>query len=220
MTAGPAASRIDELVEALASDVRPVAPLASPGRRAAATLAAFALAGGLATALSDTDALLARYADRRGWLALELTAMLLTGLFAVTAAFFAAVPGRGRAWLAAPLAPFAGWLLLAGAGCYADGIDGVRSGAAGNSLHCFLFVTVTGAAVAVTLTWRLARARPIDALRVALLAGLGSAALSTFLLAFYHPFAVTAVDLAVHVFTIVLVTAVVALLRRPMLRPA
>lgn len=211
---------VDSLVEALAADAQPVVPLASPGKRAAATLAAFGVVGGLAIALSDTDALLARHAGREGRLVLELSTILLTGLLAVTAAFFAAVPGRGRAWLVAAIVSLAAWLLFGAAGCYAGLVDGVPGRLAGESLHCFFFIVATGAAIAVPLAWRLSCARPIDGLHVALLAGLGSAALSAFLLAFFHPFAVSVLDLAVHFVAIGLVVAAMALLRRPALRPA
>lgn len=208
---------VDRLIETLSAEIRPVTPLAPPWRRAAATLAAFAVAGGVAIATSDPGVLLARHAGRELQLALELSAILLTGLLAVTAAFFAAVPGRSRLWLAAPLPPLLVWLLLSGAGCFAASADDPASH---GSLRCFVFITATSAGLAVPLIWRLSLAAPLHALRVALLAGLGSAALSAFLLAFFHPFDVTFLDLAVHLAAILLVTGTLALLRGPTLRPA
>jgi hypothetical protein len=74
--------------------------------------------------------------------------------------------------------------------------------------------------VGVPLTWLLARARPLDPLPVALLGGLGTAALAAFLLQFYHPFAVTFVDLAIHLFAVLMVVAVAGLLNRRALKPA
>jgi hypothetical protein len=70
------------------------------------------------------------------------------------------------------------------------------------------------------LLWRLSRASPIEPLPVALLGGLGAAALAAFLLQFFHPFAVTFIDLAVHLVSIGLVVGVAALLRRRTLSPA
>lgn len=216
----------DRLVKTLADDVTPVTPLASPGRRAAATLAVVALVGVAGIGLSNTGALLARHAGREGRLATELAAILATGVLAVVAAFYASVPGRGRKWIAAPVLPLAAWLLLSGAGCYADVLTGVGAevgagtGNAAHSLHCFVFISAASAGIAIPLAWTLARARPVEALRTALLAGLGSAALAAFLLAFYHPFAVTFFDLAVHLVTMLLVTGVVALFRGPAFRPA
>ena len=69
------------------------------------------------------------------------------------------------------------------------------------------------------MTWLLARAAPIEAGRVALLAGLGMAALATFLLHFFHPFEVTAGDVAVHLGAVALVTGVMGALRRRALKP-
>lgn len=217
MTASP----VNHLIEKLSADARPVAPLASPWRRAATTLVVFAAAGGVAIAASDTGALLARHAGRERQLASEMAAILLTGLLAVIGAFFVAVPGRSRWWFAAPLPSFLAWLLLSGAGCYAGLLSGDRSASdGGDSLHCLLFITGTSAALAIPLIWRLSLATPVEALRVALLAGLGSAALSAFLLAFFHPFDVTFLDLAVHLAAILLVTGTLTLLRRRALRPA
>jgi uncharacterized membrane protein len=60
----------------------------------------------------------------------------------------------------------------------------------------------------------LSRAAPIDPLPVALLGGLGVAAIAAFLLQFFHPFAVTFVDLGIHLIAILLVVAVTGLLQR------
>lgn len=210
-------SPVDGIIDTLAADVRPVKPLPSPGRRALTTLGLFALAAAVAVALSDIGALLARYAGRELQLAAEMAAILATGLVAVTGAFFVAIPGRSRLWLAAPMPFLLGWLMLSGAGCYRAGSFRWELG---DSVHCLLFVTGTSVVLAVPLVWRLSRATPIDALQVALLGGLGVAALSAFLLFFYHPFDVTIVDLAVHLAAILLVAAAMALLRRRTLSPA
>lgn len=217
MNAEAAPPRIEKIIDTLAADVRPVTPLRSPWRRALATLGLFTLAAAVVVALSDVDSLLARYTGRELQLVAEMAAILATGLVAITGAFHVAIPGRSRFWLAAPLPFLIGWLLLSGVGC-------LRSGPArwelGSSLHCLAFITGTSAALAVPLVWRLSRASPIHALQVALLGGLGVAALSAFLLFFYHPFEVTVVDLGMHLAAILLVTCVMGLLRRRTLSPA
>jgi ABC-type thiamin/hydroxymethylpyrimidine transport system permease subunit len=71
-----------------------------------------------------------------------------------------------------------------------------------------------------TLVWLLSRARPIDPLPVAMLGGLGTAAIAAFILQFFHPFAVTFVDLAIHLVAIAAVVGVTALLNRRTLSPA
>lgn len=215
-------ARMDAVIDALTADVRAVKPMPSPGRRAAITLAAMALVGaGAVYLLSDPRMLLTVHAGRKGMLALEMAAMLATGVLAVTAAFFASVPGRSRLWLAAPAPFFVAWLLLSGAGCYSEFIHGVSwQWAMGRSMHCLVFIIGVSAVLAPPLLWLLSRAAPIDPLPVALLGGLGLAACSAFLLRFFHPLAVTFVDLTVHVVAVVLVVLVAGKLNRRVLAVA
>lgn len=215
-------SSTDRLIAALAAEAKPVRPLAPPLRRALATLAALVLAGALLVLWQGNVAgLAARYAGREALMVGEMAAMLATALLAVTGAFFLAVPGRSRRWLLAPLPAFAAWLALSGLGCWQDVL---RMGAAGWRLghggDCLLFILAAGAAVGAPLFRQLSRARPIEPLPVALLGGLGAAALSAFLLQFFHPFGLTAIDLAVHVAAVLAVVALSALGRRRMLAPA
>jgi hypothetical protein len=213
---------VDELIDRLAADAKPVRPLASPLKRALKTLALLALGGGIAVlARGDAERLLARYAGREGIMALELAAMLATGVLAVTAAFFVSVPGRSRRWLLAPIPPFLLWLFLSGLGCYGDWVRNGPTGLEiGHSLDCLLFILATSIFLAPLLIWRLSRAAPIDPLPVALLGGLGIAALAAFLLNFFHETDVTVIDLAVHLVAILLVVAATGLLNRRTLAPA
>jgi hypothetical protein len=212
----------NDLIEALAADAHPVRPLAAPLKRAAATLGAIFLLGGLALyLLGDVRQLLDRYSGREEMLAVEMGAILATGVLAVVGAFFLSIPGRSRRWLLAPLPPFAAWLLLSGAGCYKDFVSGTASALeVGHSMDCLAFIVAAGIALGAPLLWRLSRASPIDPIPVALLGGLGSAALAAFLLQFFHPFAVTFVDLAVHLAAIGLIVGAAALINRRALSPA
>lgn len=215
-------TRVDDLIERLTADAHPVRPLNPPATRALGWLAAVAVLGGLAIYFfSDPQQLLSRYAGREGLMALEMAAMLATGVLAVIGAFFAAVPGRSQRWLLAPVAPFVVWLILSGAGCYRDL---ARTGPAGleigYSMDCLIFILIASPILGAPLFWLLARARPIAPLPVAVLGGLGIAALAAFLLQFFHPFAVTFVDLAVHLVAIAFVVAATALLNRRALSPA
>ena len=212
----------EQVIDALAADARAVQPLPAPQRRAMAALALIALTGVLAIFfLSDVPQLLARHAGREGAMALEMAAMLSTGVLAITGAFFVSVPGRSKGWLLAPLPPFLLWLLLSGAGCYAELVRSGPSGwAIGHSIDCLLFIVGTSLALGVPLIWRLSRATPIEPLPVAYLGGLGTAALAAFLLQFFHPFAVTFIDLAVHLVSVLLVVGAATLLNRRTLSPA
>ena len=215
-------SRADSLIDRLTAQVRPVRPLRAPALRAAMALAAIVVAAAFAVAvLGDAAELRDRYAGREALLALEMAAMLATAVVAIFAAFFVSIPGRSKCWIAAPIPFFAVWLLVSGLGCYGDFVR--RGGVGwelGESLHCLLFILVTSAALAPLLVWRLARAKPIDPLPVALLSGLGVAASSAFVLQFFHPFTVTFIDRAVHLAAILVVVGTVGLFNRRTLAPA
>ena len=215
-------ARADALIDALAADARPVAPMVSPGRRAGTTLAAMALAGAIAVfLLADPRRLLAIHAGREAMLMAEMAAMGATGVLAVAAAFFASIPGRSRRWLAAPMPFLALWLLQSGIGGWHGFAHGAsESPAVGESMNCFLFIGGVSAALAPPLLWRLARATPVDPVPVALLGGLGIAASAAFLLQFFHPFAITPIDLAVHAAAVAAVVAAVGLLNRRALAAA
>jgi len=212
----------DALVAALAREARPVKPLAPPLRRALATLAALGAGGALLVLLAgDADGLLARYAGRETLMMLEMGAMALTALLAVVGAFFLAVPGSSRRWLLAPVPSFIAWLGLSGLGCYRDLARlGPGDWAWGHGGDCLAFILGASLAVGAPLLWRLSRARPIDPLPVAMLGGLGAAALSALLLQFFHPFALTLIDLGVHLAAILIVILLAALSRRRTLSPA
>jgi len=209
-------SRTETLIDQLADGVRPVRPLRAPALRALIAVSAIALVAGLAIAmLGDVEDLRQRYAGREALLALEMAAMLATAALAIVAAFFVSIPGRSTRWRAVPIPSFALWLLLSGLGCYGDFVR--RGGVGwelGESMHCLLFILATSAMLAPLLIWRLARAKPIDPLSVALLGGLGVAATSVLVLLFFHPFAVTFIDLAVHLVAILIVVGTVGLLDR------
>jgi hypothetical protein len=147
--------------------------------------------------------------------------MLATGALSVTGAFVAAIPGRSRRWLLAPLPPLAAWLLLSGLGCYRELARSGPSGwEIGHSGQCLAFIVAASLPVGAMMLWRLSRARPIDPMPVAVLGGLGTAAIAAFLLLFFHDTAVTFIDLAMHLAAILLVVGAAALLRRRTLSPA
>jgi hypothetical protein len=212
----------EHLIAALASDAAPVKPLAPPLKRALATLAGIALVGGIGVYfIADLSQLLRRYSGREHMMVLEMLAMLMTGALAVTGAFFVSVPGRSRMWLLFPLPSFLAWIGLSGMGCYAEVI---RSGPAGweigHSVQCLIFIVAFSVLLGVPLAWRLSRARPLHSLPVAILGGLGVAALSAFLLQFFHRSASTFVDLGVHLVAIALVVLTTGLFNRRALSPA
>ena len=212
----------DSLIAALAAEARAVRPLASPVARAAGTLGLLALAGLAAVLLLPTvDPLALRGPGAELLAGAEQAAVLLTGILAVIAAFHLAIPGRSRRWLLAPLPAFVLWLGLSGLGCWRDLVRNGPSGfEAGHSMDCLGFILLSSLLIGPLVAWRLSRAAPIDPVPVAAMGGLGIAALSAFLLQFFHPFAVTFIDLAFHLAAVAIVTTIAVLLRRPILRAA
>ncbi|HEY5722649.1 MAG TPA: NrsF family protein [Allosphingosinicella sp.] len=210
---------MDRLIERLAADSRPVRVLAPPLRRAVLLLAfmgAVALAAILT--MGDMDTLRTQHAGREEMMYIETAAMLATAALAVTGAFFLSIPGRSRMWLAAPLPAALLWIALSGMGCWRDLVrHGSDGWSLGHSSDCLLFILGVSAALGIPLFWRLSRAAPIDPLRVAILAGLGTAALAAFILQFFHPLPVTFLDLGVHVAAILIVIGAASLLRGRML---
>ncbi|MDP8914263.1 MAG: DUF1109 domain-containing protein [Pseudomonadota bacterium] len=214
--------RTDDLINTLAADARPVRPLASPLKRAAPILGLLALGAGLAISfLGDWSQLRGRYAGREDMLVLESAAMAATAVLAIIGAFFVSIPGSSRWWRLAPIPPFLLWLVLSGAGCYSDLVRSGPSGwNIGPSIDCLIFILAVSLVMGAPLIWRLSQALPIDPVPVALLGGLGTAAAAAFMLQFFHPFAVTFLDLAVHVTAIGLVVGATALINRRALSPA
>lgn len=214
--------RTEALVAALAGQARPVSPLAPPMRRAALTLLPIGATGAILILIAgDARGMMARYSGREVLMAVEMTAMTATALLAVLGAFALSVPGASRRWLLAPLPPFLVWIGASGAGCYADfprlGFGRLPPGGAPD---CLLFLLAASLPIGGLMLWRLSRARPIEPLPVALLGGLGAAALAALLLQFFHPFGLTLIDLGVHFAAVVLIVALAALSRRRMLAPA
>lgn len=211
----------ERLIADLAASARPVRRLRPPLVRAAlflATVAAVAVPAVLI--FSDLGAVTARWRDPM--VALEVAGALLAGVAGIVAAFHLALPDRGRAWAFLPAPFLAAWIGASGAGCYAAW---VRTGDAGLELGegaiCFGFLVGIGLPLGAALLWMLQRARPLSPLPVAVTGGLAAAALAALLLQFFHPFAVTIVDLAMHALAVaIIVTASSAAMRLNPPRPA
>lgn len=193
----------DTLIGELAADARPVRRLAPPGLRAAVWLmVVLGLAAVITARFGDVAGTLARtdrLAER-----LAFFGALLTGLTGVTAASHLAVPDRSRRWALAPLPPLALWLGASGLGCI-----GLAARPDGDSATCLKFILASGAILGALLFWRLRRAAPLQPRLVGAIGALGIAGLSATVLQFFHPFAITWLDLGVHLvgFTLLLIAA-------------
>jgi hypothetical protein len=198
----------EDLIAALAADLKPVRRLKPPMARAGLwLLATAAVAGAAVLLLSDLQGFMARAADPR--LRIELGATLATGVLAVIAAFHLALPDRSRAWALLPLPTLLLWLGASGVGCYRAWLEvGPMGTEPGRSWDCLLFLLAASLPMGAVLLWGLAKAKPLEPVSTAALGGLGVAALSAFLLQFFHPFDITALDFGVHLATVALIVAV------------
>jgi len=209
--------RTEQLIEQLASELRPVRVLPAPAWRALLWLAIMAAAAGtLVLLFAHLDAVLPRLRTPR--VAVESVATALTAVTAVIAAFELSIPDRSPRWAWLPLPFLALWLGASGLGCLRNGWSlHTAQGLAGESPHCFLFITAASVPLALALFAMLRRARPIDPLPVAMLGALGVAASAAFVLQFFHPFDVTVIDLALHLAAIALVVSIGTTWRRALL---
>lgn len=204
----------DRLIERLTAAAEPVRRLRPPFLRASLWLLGVAAAGALAILLfSNLPGDAARMRDPK--LMIELAGTLLTGVLAVIAAFHLSLPDRSPLWALAPLPPLALWIAASGYECYrhwiAFGPDGWKIG---ESANCFRFILGVSVPLGLSLFFALRRASPLAPIRVAVVGGLGAAALAAFLLQFFHPFDVTFMDLGVHALAVVVVVAVASLAGR------
>jgi hypothetical protein len=204
----------DRVIERLVKSAGPVRRLRPPGIRAALWLLAVAALGALAIFLFSDRSLFARRANDPK-LDLELAGTLLTGVVAVVAAFYLSLPDRSPLWALLPLPPLALWIVSSGYSCYQHWIRfGPDGWEIGESAQCFRFILAVGVPLGISLLVLLRRSRPLSPTRVAVVAGLGVAALAAFLLQFFHPFDVTFMDLSVHLVAIGIVVTISTLVGR------
>lgn len=195
----------DDLVAALAADLKPVRRLRPPMLRAAMALAVVLAVVATAVLLfADPAAVAARAAHPR--FAVEFAAILLTGVAGVVAAFHLSLPDRSRLWALLPAPPALVWLAASGMGCWRSWVVQGASGLGwGASAHCFVFILATSLPIGGFLLWLLSRARPLQPGLTGAAGGLGAAALCAFVLQFFHPDQMTAVDLGYHLAAVALV---------------
>jgi hypothetical protein len=188
----------DQLIERLVASAEPVRRLRPPLLRATLWLLAIAAAAALAVPFfADFHLLAGKLQD--GEFIVEMIATLLTGIAAVTAAFYLSLPDRSPLWALLPLPTLGLWLASSGYNCYREWIGfGPNGWQFGESSDCFVTILGFSVPIGLALFLVLRRARPIAPLPVAAVGGLGVAALSAFLLQFNHPIDASFLDLGAH----------------------
>lgn len=203
----------DDLIGQLSAALEPVRRLKPPAVRAALWLLAVAALAAVPVLLrSDLPVFVQRVSDPR--LALEVLATLATGVTGAVAAFHLAAPDRSRRWALLPLPFAAAWLALSGAGCWPSLPGLSHAGEHVGHNYCFAFLLATGVPLAGLLLLSLRTARPLQPNLVAMVGALGVAGLAAFILQFFHPFDMTAVDFVMHLAALAILFALLSLSSR------
>jgi hypothetical protein len=204
----------DDLIAALAADLKPVSRLRPPMLRAAVALAVMLALASAAVLLFAHPAILgARMAHPR--FAVEFAATLLTGIAGVVAAFHLSLPDRSRLWALLPAPPALVWLTASGVGCWRSWVVRGPAGLGfGQTAFCFVFIVATSLPIGGFLLYLLSRARPLQPGLTGAAGGLGAAALCAFVLQFFHPDLATVVDLGYHLAAVALVVSAASALER------
>lgn len=208
-----AVPRHRQLIEALGAGLTPVRRLPPPWLRALGWVIVVAV---VATALLlhfGTTPMLQRFAAVPGR-GVAYVGAILTAMGAAWAACALAVPGRSRAWAWLPVPGALLWLGASGFGCLRDEFA-PAAGIASASVppaDCLVFIILASIPLSALMIWLLRRACPLRPVLTAILVGLASAAASASLLAIFHPYDAAATDLLVHGFAVAIVVALNAAL--------
>lgn len=202
-------TRILDTIDGLAARLVPVRRLLPPPTLAAIWLGALLALAALLYAVLD---------GQIGWMSRAYVlpafiAALATTVLAVVAAFELSRPDRSDSWALLPLPALLLWAGLSGLGCLANLGDGLSWGATwAETRECLLVILGSAIPLSALLFIMLRRARPERATRVALVAGLASAAAAGSILILVHPHNSTVLDLAVHGVCVAAVIGINALL--------
>ncbi|WP_316192436.1 MULTISPECIES: NrsF family protein [unclassified Bradyrhizobium] len=205
-----------DLIDSLATDMRPVKRLRPPLLRAcgwllgaAAVVALLAVNQGirpdLAQRLHDTP------------FVMSLAGSILTGVLAVIAAFLVSLPDRSRLWMLLPLPALMLWLSNIGYQCLTDwvsvGPDGMSPGEAA---RCFTTLLVTSLPLSLALLVMLRYAARLRPTMVALMGGLAVSAITSTALALFHSIDASVMILMWNLGTAALLMGAAALFGRRM----
>ena len=198
----------DRLIEGLASDLRPVQPLPSPGRRAMIWLGFVILAALVLSLIADLSAFAQRFmASPDMWLAMLGSA--LTALLAAIAAFRLSLPDSARAWAWLPLPAVVLWIAASGLGCLRNVVlPGTYVPPLGETMECLAIIVALSVPFSLLMFAMLREAFSLLPGLTATIAGLAVAAASATVLNLFHPFDAAVVDLLVHALAVALVVVV------------
>lgn len=197
----------DELISALAANLRPVRRLRPPLLRATGFLLLAALILTLmAAAHGWRPDLVDRLAEIR--FALSLAGSVLTGILAAVAAFLISLPGRSRHWLWLPLPALALWLFSIGYQCLRFWTPMVPGSAApGETASCIATLGLTSLPLSLALGLMLRHAAGFNPTPVIFAASLSVAGITAAALTLFHP-----IDASIEILTFNLGTGLLIML--------
>jgi hypothetical protein len=200
-----AQSRHDAFIQSLTADLKPVRRLPPPGWRALLWLALVAALALTLAAVADRPAVAARLgAAPDMWLSAMGSA--LTMVLAAVATFQLSLPDRSPLWGLLPLPPALLWIGASGAGCLRTWlVPGTHPADLNDTKDCLAFILALSVPLSALLLGMLRRGYTLRPGLTAAVAGFASAAAAATLLVFFHPYDVSATDVAVHVVAVALV---------------
>jgi hypothetical protein len=198
----------ERLIRGLSTDLKPVRPLPSPGKRALIWLG-FVLVTGLVLSLIADLPLLGRRLAAAPDMWLAITSSSLTAVLAAFAAFKLSLPDASRAWALLPLPTAVTWVVASGLGCLRGWlVPETHVAPLDETMECLTIILALSVPFSVLIFAMLREAYPLLPGLTATIAGLAVAAAAATLLNLFHPFDAAAVDLAVHAVAVMLVIVV------------
>jgi hypothetical protein len=208
----------DKLIERLSGEARPVRPQLSPVVRSLVILVPLLAAMVVYIAMrGHTTSVMQQMADPV--FTIGLVASLATGIIAIVAALYVSVPGRAGNWPWAPVIPALAWFSAGFWECatYVRH-NGIHDYDILASLDCFMFIGLTGTAIALLLFAVLRNSVVSNLFGITALCGLGAATLGNTLLTFFHPPGTNPVDFVTHLTAVTALVTYMATLGRAAIR--
>lgn len=196
---------VDQLIDDLGADLRPVKRLRSPAIRALMWLGIVAGIGVVLAYFADMPAIAHRLqAEPDMWLAVSGSS--LTAILGAIAAFELSVPDRKPIWALLPLPGLLLWIGATSLGCLRTAIiPGAPTASLVEARTCFIVIIGLSVPLSIAIVLMVRRAFPLRPNLTAVTCGIAVAAAAATLLNFAHPYDAGATDIAVHIAAIAIV---------------
>jgi hypothetical protein len=196
---------VDQLIDELGTDLRPVKRLHSPAIRALMWLGIVAGIGVVLAYFADMPAIAHRLqAEPDMWLAVSGSS--LTAILGAIAAFELSVPDRKPVWALLPLPGLLLWIGATGLGCLRTAIiPDAPTASLVEARTCFIVIIGLSVPLSIAIVLMVRRAFSLRPNLTAVTCGIAVAAAAATLLNFAHPYDAGATDIAVHIAAIAIV---------------